>query len=224
FVAAAAESGADGVLLLPPYLVESTPAGLLSHVRYVAEEARLPIVVYQRANATLDPAAAVGLLDVPGVVAVKDGRGDVEAMQRIVAAVRGSGRPRAEEFGFLNGLPTAELSARAYRAIGVEGYSSAVLCFAPDIAVAFYRALRDDDTAVVDTLLTHFYSPFAALRAKAPGYAVSLVKAGARLAELPAGRVRPPLVDPTREHVDQLAELLSDGRAALADATGTQPR
>lgn len=218
FAAAAGEAGADGLLLLPPYLVHSTPAGLVEHVRCVAEATTLPITVYQRANAVLDPAAAVALLDLPTVVGIKDGRGDVSAMLRLVTAIRTSGHPRAAGFGFLNGLPTAELSVQAYRAIGVESYSSAVLCFVPDIATAFYRAVDSGDAATVQRLLAAFYLPFVALRDLVPGYAVALVKAGARLEGLDMGPVRPPLVDATEEHVAQLATIVAAGRAALRGA------
>ena len=218
FAAAAGEAGADGLLLLPPYLVHSTPAGLVEHVRLVAEATSLPITVYQRANAVLDPAAAVALLDLPTVVGIKDGRGDVSAMLRLVTAIRTSGHPRAAVFGFLNGLPTAELSVQAYRAIGVESYSSAVLCFVPDIATAFYRAVDSGDAATVQRLLAAFYLPFVALRDLVPGYAVALVKAGARLEGLDMGPVRPPLVDATEEHVAQLATIVAAGRAALRGA------
>ncbi|MEH0935410.1 5-dehydro-4-deoxyglucarate dehydratase [Micromonospora psammae] len=216
FARIAADCGADGLLLLPPYLVTSTPAGLVRHVGYVAGGTPLPIMVYQRANAVLDPAAAVALLDIPTVTGIKDGRGDVDAMLRLVTAVRTSGHPRAAEFGFLNGLPTAELSVQAYRAIGVESYSSAVLCFAPDIATAFHRAVRTGDDETVTSLLAEFYLPLVALRDEVPGYAVALVKAGARLTGLPVGPVRPPLVDPSPAHVEQLAGILDRGRAALA--------
>ncbi|GAA4459732.1 5-dehydro-4-deoxyglucarate dehydratase [Phytohabitans houttuyneae] len=215
FAAAAAEAGADGLLLLPPYLVSSTPAGLVEHVRFVAEATGLPITVYQRGNAVLDPAAAVALLDVPTVVGIKDGRGDVSAMLQLVTAIRASGHPRAAEFGFLNGLPTAELSVQAYRAIGVDSYSSAVLCFVPDIATAFYRAVETGDSAATQALLAAFYLPFVALRDLVPGYAVALVKAGARLEGLDVGAVRPPLVDATPEHVERLAATIEAGRAAL---------
>ena len=210
FARVAAESGADGLLLLPPYLVTSTPAGLLRHIAYVAAATGLPLVVYQRANAVLDAESAVALLDLPTVVGIKDGRGDVEAMLRLVTAVRTSGHPRAADFGFLNGLPTAELSVQAYQAIGVDSYSSAVLCFAPDIATAFHRAVGAGDLAVTQRLLKEFYLPFAALRDKAPGYAVSLVKAAAGL-----GPVRPPLVDPSPEHLAELRRIIERGRAAL---------
>jgi len=216
FAAAAAEVGADGLLLLPPYLVASTPAGLVRHVAYVAEASPLPIVVYQRANAVLSPAAAVRLLDIPTVAGIKDGRGDVSEMLRIVTAVRASGHPRAQEFSFLNGLPTAELSVAAYRAIGVPSYSSAVLCFVPDIATAFYRAVCAGDLDTQRTLLAAFYLPFVALRDEVAGYAVALVKAGARLSGLAMGGVRPPLVDAEPAHVERLARIIAQGRAVLS--------
>lgn len=216
FARTAAAAGADGLLLLPPYLVESTPAGLVRHVAQVAAATDLPLIVYHRANAALDPAAAIALLDVPTVAGIKDGRGDVDLALRIVTAVRTSGHPRAADFAFLNGLPTAELSAAAYRAIGIPGYSSAVLTFVPDIATAFHRAVVAADTAATEALLAGFYLPFAALRGTTPGYAVSLVKAGARLAGVPVGGVRPPLTDPPAEHERRLAEIIASGRAALA--------
>jgi 5-dehydro-4-deoxyglucarate dehydratase len=215
FAAAAAESGADGLLLLPPYLVAAPPAGIVRHVGYVADATALPIVVYQRANAILDPAAAVALLDVPNVIGIKDGRGDVDAMLRLITAVRTSGHSRASDFGFLNGLPTAELSVQAYQAIGVESYSSAVLCFVPDIATAFYRAVTGGDQATVQALLAGFYLPFVALRDQVPGYAVALVKAGARLSGLKMGPVRPPLVDAYPAHVERLAAIIAQGREVL---------
>lgn len=215
FMAAAAESGVDGVLLLPPYLVSAPPAGIVDYVRYVAGIAPLPVVVYQRANAILDPAAAVSLLDIPNVIGIKDGEGDLAGLRALIDAVRGSGHPRAEEFGFLNGLPTAEVSVPDYRTLGVDTYSSAVLCFVPEIATEFFAAVERDDEEVVRTLLTEFYLPFAELRETTPGYAVSLIKAGARLNGLDVGPVRPPLREVTPEHLAQLKEIIARGRAAL---------
>ncbi|HWC83625.1 MAG TPA: 5-dehydro-4-deoxyglucarate dehydratase [Pseudonocardiaceae bacterium] len=208
----AAEEGADGVLLLPPYLVSGPPKGLVAHVRYVTKDADVPVIVYHRPPAVFTASAVLDLLDLPTVVGVKDGVGDVDLMTRIVGTVRGSGHPRAAEFQFLNGLPTAEVSARAYRAIGVRTYSSAVHCFAPEIAHAFHQALDNGDDKTVDDLLVRFYLPLVALRDETPGFAVSLVKAGARLRGDRVGGVRPPLVDPTPEQVDRLAKLLEAAR------------
>ncbi|MCD2469064.1 5-dehydro-4-deoxyglucarate dehydratase [Streptomyces sp. MBT42] len=219
-VAAASDAGADGILLLPPYLVGGTEDGYLAYVESVAGAGRLPVLVYRRGLARIGVTTALRLLDVPQVAGIKEGEGDLDSMARTVTAVRTSGHPRAETFAFLNGLPTAEVSATACRAIGVRDYSSAVLCFAPDIARAFHTALTTGDTATTDRLLADFYLPLTALRDQVPGYAVSLVKAGARLRGLDVGHVRAPLVDAAPDHVDQLKDLLAQGRRALAETTG----
>jgi 5-dehydro-4-deoxyglucarate dehydratase len=212
FAAAAAEAGADGVLLFPPYLVTPPAEGIVRYVRWVAAAAPLPVIVYQRGVAVYRAPMLERLLDLPALVGLKDGIGDLDAMLRLVTLVRGTGR----DFVFLNGLPTAETTVAAYRAIGVRGYSSAVHSFAPDIARAFYDALERGADALVQRLLAEFYLPLVELRDEVPGYAVALVKAGARLGGTPVGGVRPPLVDPTPEHVDRLADLLERGRAVVA--------
>jgi 5-dehydro-4-deoxyglucarate dehydratase len=210
-VAMAEGEGADGVLLLPPYLVTGPAAGLVEHVRYAVRDRDIPVIVYHRSPGVFTSAAALALLDVPNVVGLKDGFGDVDLMTRIVTTVRGSGHPRAAEFLFFNGLPTAEVSAPAYQAIGVPAYSSAVHCFAPTIAHAFHRALNSGDDATVGNLLLGFYLPLVALRDESPGFAVSLVKAGARLRGEKVGGVRPPLCDPTTEQVERLAQIIDNG-------------
>jgi 5-dehydro-4-deoxyglucarate dehydratase len=159
--------------------------------------------------------AAASLLDIPSVVGLKDGYGDVEVMTRIVTTIRSLDTDRARKFLFFNGLPTAEVSAKAYASIGVARYSSAVHCFAPEIAHRFHRALAEGDTAVMDTLLAGFYLPLVALRDESPGFAVSLVKAAARLRGDKVGSVRPPLVEPTPEQIDRLQKIVEDGFTTL---------
>ncbi|SNT37960.1 5-dehydro-4-deoxyglucarate dehydratase [Streptosporangium subroseum] len=194
---AAGDAGADGLLLMPPYLASGPHEGYTAYVAAVAEV--LPTIIYQRGSVVLEPDQAVELARLPGVVGIKDGVGDIDRMQRIVLAVR----EEQPDFLFFNGLPTAELTMPAYRGIGVELYSSAVFCFAPEIAVAY---LNGDEH-----LIKEFYAPLVRLRAKVPGYAVSLVKAGVRHRGLDVGGVRPPLVDPSPEHVEELVRLIKSG-------------
>jgi 5-dehydro-4-deoxyglucarate dehydratase len=218
----AEEEGADGVLLLPPYLVTGPPAGLIEHIRYVLADTGIPTIVYHRSPGVFNPTTAVALLDEPTVVGLKDGFGDIDLMTRIVSAVRGSGHERAATFQFLNGLPTAEVSARAYQSIGVMTYSSAVHCIAPVLAHAFHRALNSGDHQLVDVLLRGFYLPLVALRDETPGFAVSLVKAGARLRGEKVGSVRPPLQDPTAEQVARLEQIIEGGLKVLASQESWQ--
>ncbi|GGZ33637.1 5-dehydro-4-deoxyglucarate dehydratase [Streptomyces poonensis] len=208
----AEEAGADGLLALPPYLVLAAQEGLLRHYRELAAATSLDVIVYQRDNAVFTPATVARLARTDGIIGLKDGLGDLDLMQRTVSAVRG-----AVPGGFLyfNGLPTAEMTALAYRGIGITLYSSAAFCFAPEVAVAFHRALATGDDARVERLLDGFYRPFVELRAQGRGYAVSLVKAGVRLRGLDVGEVRPPLHEPTEDHVKQLAQLIERGYALL---------
>lgn len=214
-IASAQEGGADGVLLLPPYLVTGPPSGLLDHVRYAVGESSVPVIVYHRGTGVFTAPTAAALLDIPSVVGLKDGYGDVELMTRIVTTIRSVDSERARRFLFFNGLPTAEVSAKAYASIGVARYSSAVHCFAPEIAMRFHRALAEGDDAVMDALLAGFYLPLVALRDETPGFAVSLVKAAARLRGDKVGTVRPPLVEPTPEQVDRLGKIVERGYAVL---------
>lgn len=214
-VATAEAGGADGVLLLPPYLVSGPQAGLVDFVRYAAGDTAVPVIVYHRGTGVFTAPAAAALLDIPSVVGLKDGYGDVEVMTRIVTTIRALGTERSENFLFFNGLPTAEVSAKAYAAIGVARYSSAVHCFAPEIAHRFHSALAEGDTAVMDALLSGFYLPLVALRDETPGFAVSLVKAAARLRGDKVGTVRPPLIEPTAEQIDRLEKIVEDGFATL---------
>ncbi|MEV7075575.1 5-dehydro-4-deoxyglucarate dehydratase [Streptomyces sp. NPDC091972] len=208
-------AGADGLLAMPPYLVVAGQEGLLRHYREVAAATALPVIVYQRDNAVFTPESVVELARTEGVIGLKDGLGDLDLMQRTVSAVR---TEVPGDFLYFNGLPTAEQTQLAYQAIGVPLYSSAVFCFAPEIALAFHRALADGDRATADRLLDGFYRPFVELRAQGRGYAVSLVKAAVRMRGLDVGEVRPPLHEPGADHVKQLAEIIERGYALLEEA------
>ncbi|MFD9603746.1 5-dehydro-4-deoxyglucarate dehydratase [Streptomyces sp. NBC_01224] len=209
----AEDAGADGLLAMPPYLVLADQAGLLSHYTALAAATGLETIVYQRDNAVFTPETVVALAGAPGIIGLKDGYGDLDLMQRIVSAVR-TELP-GQDFLYFNGLPTAELTGLAYRGIGVTLYSSAVFAFAPDIALAFYRALDSGDDDLAGALLDHFYRPLVELRAKGRGYAVSLVKAAVRLGGLDVGEVRTPLTEPPTAHIEELAEIIARGRALL---------
>ncbi|WP_223627345.1 5-dehydro-4-deoxyglucarate dehydratase [Microbacterium sp. EST19A] len=208
-----AAMGADGVLLLPPYLVGSTQEGLARYVSAVAEASTLPVIVYHRGSARFSAETFARLLaEQPTIMGFKDGIGDVALAQEIVLAAR---RVR-DDVQFFNGLLTAEASQAAYRAIGIPLYSSAVFAMAPRIANAFYRAYTAGDADACDRLLEGFYHPLVALRDTTPGYAVSLIKAGLRLSGAAVGGVRPPLTDPGDAHTERLRRILDAGERMLA--------
>ncbi len=218
FARSAKDNGADGLLLLPPYLVEMPQAGLVAYTREVAATTDLPVIVYNRNNARYTEASAIEVAKLPTVIGFKDGAGDLDKMARIVVAVTESLEGTGKDFLFFNGLPTAETTQQAYRAIGVPLYSSATFAFAPDLALAFYNALESGNDALVNALSQAFFHPLVRLRDTVAGYPVSLVKAGVALEGIPAGPVRPPLIMPTPEDVVELRSIIDAGRAVLAEA------
>ncbi|MBM7503903.1 5-dehydro-4-deoxyglucarate dehydratase [Agromyces aurantiacus] len=212
----AADDGADGLLLLPPYLVSGTADGLVAWVEAVAAASDLPVIVYHRGTARYTAEAVTRLAANPKVVGFKDGTGDIGLAQEIVLAAEDAGR---DDWAFFNGLLTAELSQGAYRGIGIPLYSSAAFAMIPELASLHYRAYVDGDEPTRMALLREFYTPLVRLRDETPGFGVSLIKAGLRLRGLPVGSVRPPLVDPTAEQESRLRDLLEGGlelAAALA--------
>ncbi|MFD4408144.1 5-dehydro-4-deoxyglucarate dehydratase [Streptomyces sp. NPDC058476] len=208
FARIAEEAGADAALVLPHYLVEAPEDGLVEQLRRIAAGTRLPLIAYQRGPVAFTPDGVRRIAEIPTVIGLKDGHSDLDRLQRLTLAA-------PDGFLFFNGAATAEIQARAYATVGVPAYSSAVHAFAPEIANAFFTALRDGDDATTTRLLRDFYVPLVELRDRVPGYAVSLVKAAARLRGLPVGPVRAPLTDPAPDDLTELEKVLDAGLALV---------
>jgi len=202
FAREAERLGAAGLLLLPHYLTEASQDGLAAHVEAVCGAVRIGVVVYNRNVCRLNADTLERLAErCPNFVGFKDGIGEIELM----VSVR---RRLGDRFAYLGGLPTAEVYAAAYKAIGVPVYSSAVFNFIPKTALSFYDAVVRDDPATTGRLLDEFFLPYLEIRNRRPGYAVSIVKAGVRLVGRDAGPVRPPLVDLLPAEAQQLDVLI----------------
>jgi 5-dehydro-4-deoxyglucarate dehydratase len=194
--------GAKGLLLLPHYLTEASQDGVALHVEAVCKSVKIGVVVYNRNVCRLTPTLLEQLAErCPNLIGYKDGLGDIELM----VSIR---RRLGDRFSYLGGLPTAEVYAAAYKALGVPVYSSAVFNFLPKMAMDFYHAIAKDDHETVGKLIDDFFLPYLDIRNRKHGYAVSIVKAGAKLAGYDAGPVRAPLTDLTSDEVDMLAALM----------------
>ncbi len=200
---AAEAAGADGILLLPPYLINAEQAGLVAHVEAVCASTKLGVIVYNRDNAILDEVSLERLCDrCPNLVGFKDGVGDIERMTRIYSRL-------GDRLIYVGGLPTAETFALPYLEMGVTTYSSAIFNFLPKWALAFYAAVRRRDHAKVYAELREFVLPYIEIRNRRKGYAVSIVKAGMKAVGRPAGPVRSPLTDLTEADLQDLSKLIA---------------
>jgi 5-dehydro-4-deoxyglucarate dehydratase len=203
FAAAAERAGADGILLFPPYLTEAGQEGLARHVEAVCRATSLGVVIYSRANAVYSADTVARLADsCPNLIGYKDGVGDIDTVTRIHARL-------GDRLTYIGGLPTAETYALPYLQLGVTTYSSAIFNFLPEFALDFYAAVRELRQADVTRMLTDFVLPYTLIRDRQAGYAVSIVKAGMTATGHPAGPVRPPLTDLTRQELDELTTLIN---------------
>ncbi len=200
---AAEKAGAHGILLLPHYLTEAGQEGLAAHVEAICKSVKFGVIVYNRGQSRFTPATLARLAERnPNLVGFKDGIGDIELMSSIYLRM-------GDRFAYLGGLPTAEVYAAAYKALGTPVYSSAVFNFIPRTAMQFYEAVRSDDMATQHRLLKEFFMPYLEIRNQGQGYAVSIVKAGARIVGHGAGPVRTPLTDLKPAEFEALAALIA---------------
>jgi 5-dehydro-4-deoxyglucarate dehydratase len=198
----AERNGAQGVLLLPHYLTEATQDGLVRHVEAVCRSVKIGVVVYNRGATRLTAGSLARLAErCPNLIGFKDGLGDIE---RVVSIRQQLG----DRFVYIGGMPTHEVYASAYKAVGVPTYSSAIFNFIPRTAMQFYDAYWAGDTATTSRLINDFFLPYLEIRNKGEGYAVSIVKAGAAIVGRSAGPVRPPLSDLKPQEVEQLTALI----------------
>lgn len=211
----AERAGADGILLLPPYLLNASQDGLAAHVEAVCKATSLGVIVYNRDNAILEAATVARLCErCPNLVGLKDGVGDIELMVRTRSLL-------GDRLVYVGGLPTAETFARPYLAMGVATYSSALLNFMPVFARGFYDAVRAEDLVTIEAGLRDFVLPYTAIRNRGRGYAVSIVKAGARIVGRPGGPVRPPLTElDAKSYADLEALIARHGDVAPGQARG----
>jgi 5-dehydro-4-deoxyglucarate dehydratase len=208
----AEKAGADGVLLLPPYLMNSKQEGLAAHIEAVCRATGLGVIVYNRDNAIVDDETLARLCERnPNLVGFKDGVGDIELMTRIYARM-------GDRLTYIGGLPTAETYATPYLTMGVTTYSSAIFNFMPAWALAFYKAVRAGDQAYVMEQLRQFVLPYIALRNKGRGYAVSIVKSGMKIIGRDAGPVRSPLTDLSEAEEAELRALIEKASPELLSA------
>ncbi|RCW78392.1 5-dehydro-4-deoxyglucarate dehydratase [Phyllobacterium bourgognense] len=198
----AEKAGADGLLLLPHYLIGAPQEGIYQHVKAVCEATGLGVIIYNRANSVANADTVARLADAcPNLIGFKDGTGKVDLVRNVTAKL-------GDRLCYIGGMPTHELFAEAFNAVGVTTYSSAVFNFVPALAQRFYKAMRSEDHTTMAAILDGFFFEFAKIRDREVGYPVSIIKAGVELIGRTPGPVRPPLTNLKPDEKDMLARLI----------------
>ena len=194
---AAEKAGADGLLLVTPYYNRPPAAGVLAHFRTAADATGLPVMLYDipaRTGTAIGTENLVRLAEHPRVVAVKDALGDLEATSWVLART---------DLAYYSGDDKVTLPLLSVGAVGVVGVPTHVVgSRTKDMIEAYERGDVAGALALHRALLPVFSGFFRT-------QGVILAKAALRLAGLPAGPVRLPLVDATEAELATLREDLA---------------
>ncbi|MGW5671689.1 4-hydroxy-tetrahydrodipicolinate synthase [Micromonospora sp. NPDC003776] len=195
----AEKAGAHGLLVVTPYYNKPPQSGLLRHFTAVADATGLPIMLYDiphRAGTAIATDTLVKLAEHGRIVAVKDAKGDLTATSWVLSR---------SDLAYYSGEDSLTLPALAVGAVGVVGTSTHFTGVQTKQLIEAYEA---GDVAGALALHRRLLPLFTGIF-RTQG--VILVKAGLAAKGLPAGPVRPPLVDAT---ADELAQLRADCAAA----------
>jgi Dihydrodipicolinate synthase/N-acetylneuraminate lyase len=193
-------AGAECILALPPYYSDAPEDGLFAYYEAIGAATPLPLMVYSRGWAVFTPEMVARLADrVPTLVAWKDGQGDVRKYQRIM-------NYNGDRLAWLGGL--GDDCVPGYFAIGVQAYTSSISNIAPRLSLALAEAGVSGDFAKLNGLMERYVHPLYAIRERSRGYEVAVMKAAMEVLGMPAGPVRPPLMNCRPKDVEDIRKLM----------------
>jgi 4-hydroxy-tetrahydrodipicolinate synthase len=199
----AARLGVHGLLVVTPYYNRPPQEGLLRHFTAVADSTDLPVMLYDippRSSIPIEVETLVRAAEHPRIVAVKDAKSDLGAVAWTLART---------DLAYYSGEDMLNLPLLSLGAVGVVSVVGHLV--GPRLA-ELIAAVESGDLgaarAINQSLLPVYTGIFRS-------QGVIMVKAALREFALPAGPVRPPLVDATPEQVAQLRKDLIAGGISL---------
>ena len=84
----AEEAGADALLVVTPYYNKTTQKGLIMHYTAIANEVKLPIIMYSvpsRTGVNIAPETCKELAKIPNIVAIKEASGNISQVAKIAS-------------------------------------------------------------------------------------------------------------------------------------------
>ncbi|SDE96904.1 4-hydroxy-tetrahydrodipicolinate synthase [Halorubrum xinjiangense] len=197
--------GADAALVTLPYYHTSTaPAGQRAFLDAVADDAPLPIYLYDIPSTVgepIDPDVLAAVAERDSVVGLKDTSGDVSAVDAAVDRT-------PDEFTVFQGVDALLYPSAS---LGVDGGIHALSQAVPEVFVALGEAIRDGDDERALALHRRAVAPLFD-RCADHGFAPATKVAAAHRGFIPDPAVRPPLTLPDENARE---EIRADVDAAL---------
>ncbi len=189
---AAAQAGVDALLVVTPYYNKPPQAGLIKHFQTVADATPLPVMLYDipgRTGIPIETATLIELAQHPRIQALKDAKGNLAATAEVAAKT---------DLAIYSGEDALTLPLLSVGAVGVVGVPTHLFAREVGQMISAYRVGRVAEAMAWHHRLLPAFTGFFRTQG------TILTKAALREVGLPAGPVRPPLVDATPAQVQQL--------------------
>lgn len=193
---ASENAGADGLLVVTPYYSRPSQEGLYRHFTAVADAVDTPICLYDIPSRSVVPIESDTLRRLAGhpmIQAVKDAKGDLPAAMQLLDET---------DLAWYSGDDPLNVP---WLAVGATGMISVI----GHVAAAQLRALRDavdaGDMSGARSIANRL-TPLTRAQGRLGG--VTFAKAALKLQGIEVGAPRLPIIEPTPDEYDRLAEDL----------------
>jgi 4-hydroxy-tetrahydrodipicolinate synthase len=207
--ATAAKLGANGLLVVTPYYSKPPQAGIVEHFRQVADSTDVPVMLYDipgRAGVAIATDTMLRLAEHPGIVAVKDAKGDLTASARVIAQ---------GELAYYSGDDAMTLPLLSIGGVGVVGTSTHFSALGTRQLIEAYLAGDVAAALHLHQQLLPIYTGIFATQG------CILVKAGLKLLGRDVGGLRSPLIEATSAEVEGLRSAMAAAGLQTGESVST---
>ncbi|ARU95696.1 dihydrodipicolinate synthase family protein [Tatumella citrea] len=210
-------AGADMLLIFPPYSwsLSTDSDTVLNHHRIINAHAQLPVMLYQAGVGTGGMAypeeLLAALVQLPQVVAVKEGSWETSAYDRNLRIVR-------EVAPHVAMMASGDEHLMTCFALGTDGSVVSLAAVVPELVVALYQAMQNNQLTEARRLHQYIYPLAKEIYGTYPGtHANARLKACLHiLGQIPHATPRPPVPVVGQAQREKLAELLNNAQSFSA--------
>lgn len=196
---AAAQMGADALLLVSPYYNKTSQSGLVKHFNHIAERVNIPCILYNvpsRTGCNIKPETYFTLSRTPNIVAVKEANGNLSAIAQTAALC-------GDDLTIYSGNDDQTIPVLA---LGGKGVVSVTSNICPREMVEITRLWFDGKITESRALFLHWLDLMNALF-----YDVNPIPVKAAMQQMgyPCGKCRLPLTDMPDSSMQMLMQVLA---------------
>lgn len=195
---AAEKAGVDGIMLVTPYYNKPSQEGLYQHLKTVAEQTSLPVMIYNvpgRTSANILPETVARLAEIKNIVAIKEASGNLDQVSLLKTMV-------PPNFLIYSGDDSLTLPILAVGGAGVVSVASHLVGREIKAMITAFMAGRVIEAMEIHLKLMPLFKAMFLTTNPVP------VKRALEFVGFETGPLRLPLVDLTEQEARKVKEVL----------------